>query len=241
MFRLSRRGLAAAVAVGLLAGPAAAEKPKIPTLGTIERLDKGLDAVLGEDAVIELLVDHKFDWSEGPVWDKANRRVLFSDIPKNMVWQWSAEGGLKEFLKPSGYTGTATFTGKEPGSNGLAFNKAGELLVGTLSNGPLYKLTIEGGNEKSRAMLGAFRGWTEAIALDEDGRIYLSTHGASGVESQLIRLEPDGSGPVPLTTGPAFRGLAFGRGALDCRDLYVASQTGPLRRITTQSYGLPVP
>src|SRR5436309_13809154 len=101
MFRLCRYGLAAAVAVALLAGPAAAEKPKVPTLGTIERLDKGLDAVLGEDAVIELLIDHKFDWSEGPVWDKAHNRLLFSDIPKNMIWQWSAEGGLKEFLKPS--------------------------------------------------------------------------------------------------------------------------------------------
>ena len=46
---------------------------------------------------------------------------------------------------------------------------------------------------------------------------------------------------MPLLDGPAFRGLAFGRGALDCRDLYVASQSGPLRRITTDAYGLPVP
>jgi gluconolactonase len=129
MTRLSRPGLVAGVALALLAGPAAAQPTKGSTLGTVERLDKGLDAVLPEGAVIEVLVPNKFDWSEGPVWDKANRRVLFSDIPKNMVWQWSAEGGLKEFLKPSGYTGTATFTGREPGSNGLAFNKAGELLL----------------------------------------------------------------------------------------------------------------
>ena len=129
MTRLFRLGLVAAAALALLAGPAVAEKPKVPTLGTIERLDKGLDAVLGEDAIIEVVVANKFDWSEGPVWDKAKNRVLFSDIPKNMIWQWSAEGGLKEFLKPSGYTGTAPFTGKEPGSNGLAFNKAGELLM----------------------------------------------------------------------------------------------------------------
>jgi len=127
MTRLLRRGLLAAAALALLAGPAAAEKPKVPTLGTIERLDKGLDAVLPEDAVIEVLVANKFDWSEGPVWDRAHKRVLFSDIPKNMIWEWSAEGGLKEFLKPSGYTGTAPFTGKEPGSNGLAISKAGEL------------------------------------------------------------------------------------------------------------------
>ena len=107
-------------------GPATAQ---VPTLGTIERIDPAFDSLVPEDSVIELLVRNKFDWSEGPVWDKANKRVLFSDIPKNMVWQWSAEGGLKEFLKPSGYTGTETFTGSEPGSNGLAFNKAGELVL----------------------------------------------------------------------------------------------------------------
>ena len=127
-------------------------------------------------------------------------------------------------------------------SAGVAFTKAGELLVGTLSNGPLFKLTLEGGVERgTRTMLGSFRGWTEAIALDENGRIYLSTHGATGAESRVIRLDADGSAPMPLLDGPAFRGLAFGRGALDCRDLYVASQSGPLRRITTDAYGLPVP
>ncbi len=127
-------------------------------------------------------------------------------------------------------------------SAGVAFTKAGELLVGTLSNGPLFKLTLEGGVERgARTMLGSFRGWTEAIALDENGRIYLSTHGATGAESRVIRLEADGSAPMPLLDGPAFRGLAFGRGALDCRDLYVASQSGPLRRVTTDAYGLPVP
>jgi gluconolactonase len=129
MIRLSHRGLAAAVVVALAAGPAAAEKPKVPTLGTIERLDRAIDAVLAPDAIIELVVADKFEWSEGPVWDKAHKRLLFSDIPRNMIWQWSPDGGLKEFLEPSGYTGTGTFTGREPGSNGLAINKAGELLL----------------------------------------------------------------------------------------------------------------
>jgi gluconolactonase len=131
MFRLSHLAAFLALAVAaLLSCPATAEdKPKAPTLGTIERTDKGIDALVPADAIIEVVVDRKFDWSEGPVWDKANKRLLFSDIPKNMVWQWSADGGLKEFLKPSGYTGSDEFTGREPGSNGLAFNKAGELLL----------------------------------------------------------------------------------------------------------------
>jgi len=106
-----------------------ARSAEVATLGRIERLDPAFDRLVGEDATIELLAANKFDWAEGPVWDRAGKRVLFSDIPKNMIWEWSQAAGLKEFLKPSGYTGAATFTGREPGSNGLTFNKAGELVM----------------------------------------------------------------------------------------------------------------
>ena len=97
-------------------------------IGSIERLDPAFDAIIPKDAKIEVLAAG-FDWSEGPIWDKAERCLLFSDIPKNMVWKWSAKDGLKEFLKPSGYTGMAEFTGKEPGSNGLAFNAQKQLIL----------------------------------------------------------------------------------------------------------------
>ena len=106
-----------------------AHSAEVATLGRIERLDPAFDRLVGGDAVIELLASNKFDWAEGPVWDRAGKRVLFSDIPKNMIWEWSQASGLKEFLKPSGYTGAAKFTGREPGSNGLTFNKAGELVM----------------------------------------------------------------------------------------------------------------
>jgi gluconolactonase len=99
------------------------------TLGRIERLDRAFDQLVDQDAAIEVLVANRFEWAEGPVWDSANKRVLFSDIPRNMIWEWSQTSGLKEFLKPSGYTGAATFAGREPGSNGLAFNEAGELVM----------------------------------------------------------------------------------------------------------------
>ena len=102
---------------------------EVATLGRIERLDPAFDRLVDPDAAIEVLAANRFEWAEGPVWDRANKRVLFSDIPRNMIWEWSQKSGLKEFLKPSGYTGKTTFTGREPGSNGLAFNKAGELVM----------------------------------------------------------------------------------------------------------------
>lgn len=127
---LRRLWLALPLALGLsvVAGETVMAK-EVAVLGKIERLDPAFDKLVEPGAVVELLAEQKFEWSEGPVWDAANRRLLFSDIPRNMIWEWTDSGGLKKFLQPSGYTGTEPFTGREPGSNGLTFNKAGELVM----------------------------------------------------------------------------------------------------------------
>jgi gluconolactonase len=122
-----KRFLVLAVLFSVAAAAARAEET--PTLGRIERLDPALDRLVDRNAAIEMLVANRFEWAEGPVWDAANERVLFSDVPRNMIWEWSQRSGLKEFLAPSGYTAAATFTGREPGSNGLAFNRGGELVL----------------------------------------------------------------------------------------------------------------
>jgi gluconolactonase len=108
-------------------GAGADAAPK-KTLGTIERKDPRLDALVPKDAVLEILADG-FAWTEGPVWDKKAKRVLFSNIPANEVNEWTAAGGIKLFLKPSGYLGTIPFTGREPGSNGLTFDASGQLVL----------------------------------------------------------------------------------------------------------------
>jgi gluconolactonase len=102
--------------------PAVAQQPERKLIS----LDPGFAQLIDPAAKIEVLAGD-FKWSEGPAWDKKNNRVLFSDIPNNRVCSWSEKEGLKDFLKPSGYTGTAPFTGREPGSNGLAFDKHGVL------------------------------------------------------------------------------------------------------------------
>lgn len=96
-------------------------------MGKIHRLDPRFDALVGPDAKLEKIAGG-FDWSEGPVWQARENRLLFSDIPKNMVWQWSAAGGLKPFLYHAGYTGTDK-RGGESGSNGLTLNSAGQLVL----------------------------------------------------------------------------------------------------------------
>lgn len=99
-----------------------------PPMRSLERLHPKFDDLVPKDAVIEELADG-FKWTEGPVWDAKNKRLLFSDIPNNSVFEWTDAGKLKLVLKPSGYTGAKSFSGREPGSNGLALDKDGNLLL----------------------------------------------------------------------------------------------------------------
>ena len=108
--------------------PAACGQEKdTPTLGTIERLDARLDAIVPSQARVERIAEG-FDWSEGPVWDKRGGFLLFSDVPMNTVFKWQAGKGVSVFLKPSGYTGTVP-RGGEPGSNGLIMDAQGRLVL----------------------------------------------------------------------------------------------------------------
>ncbi len=106
--------------------PADKSPKKNPTIGSIDRKDAKLDALIPKDATIEVLSDG-YKWTEGCVWSQPGGHLLFSDIPNNRIVKWTEKDGAKDYLKPSGYTGSAKFTGAEPGSNGLAFDKNGVL------------------------------------------------------------------------------------------------------------------
>ena len=103
------------------------DKPSYPTFGRIKRVDQRILMIVPNSAVSEKLADG-FDWSEGPVWMKSEKALLFSDVPMNTVFQW--EEGKKPVvkLKPSGYTGTEELKG-EPGSNGLNVDSTGRLIL----------------------------------------------------------------------------------------------------------------
>lgn len=126
MLRAHRGRLAAAATLVLVATAAISGDRK--TIGRIERPDPRLDRLVPRDAVIEVLAEG-FRWSEGPAWDRARGRLLFSDVPSNVVHAWSEKDGLSTFLKPSGYTGPEGGGGREPGANGLAFDTQGRLIL----------------------------------------------------------------------------------------------------------------
>jgi len=96
-------------------------------IGTIERYDSSIKAVLSPTAKAEIIATG-FDWSEGPLWIEKHKMLLFSDIPRNTIYKWTEKGGTEVYLTPSGYTGTAK-RGGETGSNGLILDKKGNLVL----------------------------------------------------------------------------------------------------------------
>jgi gluconolactonase len=96
-------------------------------LGRVVRKDPRLDALIPPGSPVERVADG-FQWAEGPVWDRSGNALLFSDVPSNAIVRWTRAEGASVFLERSGYSGAAPFTGREPGSNGLAFDAEGRLV-----------------------------------------------------------------------------------------------------------------
>ncbi len=92
--------------------------------------DKRLNEILITDVASELveILGEGFEWTEGPLWLEKENKLIFSDIPNNSVFEWTEKGGIKLYLKPSGYTGKEK-RGGETGSNGLLLNHKNELLL----------------------------------------------------------------------------------------------------------------
>lgn len=100
---------------------AIAQKP------VVEKMHPGLDAVIDIKAEVTVIASG-FEWVEGPVWIEKQKMLLFSDVMKNRIYKWTAQKGTEVYLQPSGYT-QSTPRGEELGSNGLAVNKQGQLVI----------------------------------------------------------------------------------------------------------------
>lgn len=126
-----------------------------PALGQVIRSDPRINAIIPQDGHIEV-VANGFAWAEGPVWmpDDDGGHLLFSDIPRNTVFQWKEGAGISAFLQPSGYTG-AEFYGLEPGSNGLLRDPHGRLVLCQHGDRRLAVLTKHGG---MRTLVDNYRG-----------------------------------------------------------------------------------
>jgi gluconolactonase len=122
-------------------------------------------------ATVEL-IDSGFEFTEGPLWYESG--LLFSDIPANTVYRWTADAGTTVFLRPSGR------------ANGLALDRR------HTEDGTITPLVQAYGGRRLNS--------PNDLTVASDGTIYF-TDPPYGVEEEQRRL--DFSGVYRLSPGGA--------------------------------------
>jgi len=120
------------------------------------RLDPALDSLVAADSPLEDLGEH-FGLTEGPVWvkDANGGYLLFSDCAANVIYKWRPDAPLSVFLERSGFTGgdnlnvgQQTIAGRLAilliGSNGLALDPQGRLIITAMADRTLVRLEKDG-------------------------------------------------------------------------------------------------
>ena len=164
-----------------------------PPFGSVQQLSPRLGALIAPDAQVER-VGGGLQWAEGPVWVKDGRYLLFSDPPKNTMYRWSQAEGVVPFLHPSGYAGEDTAALREAGSNGLAIDASGALVMCDSGSRALARLDLK---TKQKVFLAErFEGKRfnspNDLAIARSGAIYFTDppYGLAGIENSPVKELP---------------------------------------------------
>ena len=205
----------------------AQEKAKKEIVRSIEKLDDALDALIDVSAPIEV-ISTGHQWSEGPVWIKDEKFLLWSDVPRNKISKWDPKTGeTTVFMDPSGYDGPKTEWG-EPGSNGLLLDAQGRLTVCDHGNRRVYRVEKDG---TRKTIVDRFEGKRfnspNDLIIHSNGDLYFTDppYGLKNPASREIewhgvyRVKPDGK--VTLLTKEMTRPNGIGLSP-DEKTLYIA-------------------
>src|SRR5579864_8524543 len=164
----------------------------------VVKLDPALDALISPDAKLELLKGD-FGFTEGIVWvDQGDSGyMLLSDMYANVIYKLTPEGKVSLYLDHSGYTGYDIWRVGMPqpdanrkdvffmiGSNGLALDRQGRLLIATWTGRSIDRIETDG----KRTILadrydGKRFGGTNDLVVKKDGAIYF-TDGFGGLRGR---------------------------------------------------------
>ena len=246
--------IAAGIVVGLsLTLPSAAQNndsgPKPNQLAAdkpVVQLDPTFDALISPDAALQT-VKGGFGFTEGITWvqKKGNSGyVLFSDMWTNQIYKLTPDGQLSLYLDHSGYAGFDIFRvgmaspGQAAnerkwyliGSNGLALDREGRLLIATNTGGSIDRIEKNG---KRTVLADRYEGnritGSNDIIVKKDGAIYFT--GGAG-DLRAVFMIKDGKVSAAVKDMPAVNGLAF---SPDEKYLYVnASVRNYVRRYEVQ-------
>src|SRR6202162_3778625 len=232
-------------------------RAQTPADKSVVKLDASLDALISSDAKLEL-VKNDFGFTEGIVWVEQGNSgyLLLSDMYANVIYKVTPEGKVSLYLDHSGYTGYDIWRVGMPqpdasrkdvffmiGSNGLALDRQGRLLIATGSGRSIDRMEKDG----KRTILaeryeGKRFGGTNDLVVKKDGAIYF-TDGFGGLRGRDqdpkkeldfagIFMVKDGKVTLAIKDIPTPNGLAF---SPDEKYLYAnGSQMRYVRRYDVQ-------
>jgi gluconolactonase len=97
-------------------------------IGKIYTVDERLNNIVAPGTTVQKVADG-FQFTEGPVWHP-DGFLLFSDPNTNTIYRYTPnDGNVSVYISHSGYTGADIGDYGQPGSNGLAIDKEGRLIV----------------------------------------------------------------------------------------------------------------
>jgi len=102
--------------------------PAWKDMGKIAVIDTALNSIITASTRVEKIADG-FSFTEGPVWHP-DGFLLFSDPNTNTIYRYNPrDKNVTVYISHSGYTGEDIGRYGQPGSNGLAIDKEGRLIV----------------------------------------------------------------------------------------------------------------
>jgi len=109
----------------------------------VERLDPAINAIVPLNPKLFKLADG-FRFTEGPIWIKDGKYLLFSDPNSNVIWKYTNDGKLSIFRAMSGYSGADIAEYGQPGSNGITLDPQGRLTIDQHGNRQIIRIEMDG-------------------------------------------------------------------------------------------------
>lgn len=189
-----RRGVIGA-GLGLLAAPVLSGRlaAAAPVPPRITRLSPRLDRIVDVDAPIETIASG-IKWAEGPVWVPHGRYLLFSDPPANIMRRWSRADGVTVFLNPADAVAPDPATVREGGSNGLALDHAGNLLIAGSGSRAVVRLDLK--TKRRTVLADRYQGKrfnsVNDLCVAADGAVYFTDppYGLVGGDRSPLKEQP---------------------------------------------------
>lgn len=117
--------------------------PSWKDVGKIFTIDKELEKIITPGTKVEKLADG-FSFTEGPVWHP-DGYLLFSDPNTNTIYRYDPKNhNITVYMSHSGYTGADIGEYGQPGSNGLAIDKEGRLIIDQHGNRRVVRIEKKG-------------------------------------------------------------------------------------------------